>query len=330
MELLTTREFNGAVLDCYVESGKESKRTGDFWATREQIGRLLEYSDPDASIRNIHSRNKERLDKFSTCINLIRVEGMRTVTREVIVYNFKGLLEICRYSNQPRANAVMDFLWEIADEIRRTGSYNAQNAADPSALRLRAAEVLKDTVQYLSTPEEKQIFTREIYKFTTGSEMPEPPAVKYYTADEIARSLSWSSRGVMRRAKSLGITDNPANGYWSAGTWYFSEKGREILLSNIKIKEAAVSKVYWTAQQIGETLKWPSDAVMYRAENLELMKKSSNGYWDGDTWYFSKEGRKKFFELVNRGIVKIEDGYEYYENGGKMIHWSFNADAARI
>ena len=29
------------------------------------------------------------------------------VTREVIVYNFKGLLEICRYSNQPKANAVM-------------------------------------------------------------------------------------------------------------------------------------------------------------------------------------------------------------------------------
>ena len=38
------------------------------------------------------------------------------------VYNFKGLLEICRYSQQPKANLVIDWLWEIADELRRTGT----------------------------------------------------------------------------------------------------------------------------------------------------------------------------------------------------------------
>ena len=68
-------------------------------------------------------RNKERLDKFSTSTKLVRVEGGREVEREVIVYSFKGLLEICRYSKQPKANAVIDWLWSVADEIRRTGSY---------------------------------------------------------------------------------------------------------------------------------------------------------------------------------------------------------------
>ena len=53
---------------------------------------------------------------------MTQVERNRTVTRDVIVYNFKGLLEICRYSNQPKANAVMDWLWKIADELRRTGT----------------------------------------------------------------------------------------------------------------------------------------------------------------------------------------------------------------
>ena len=48
--------------------------------------------------------------------------------REVITYNFKGLLEICRYSNQPVANAVIDKLWDIADEIRRTGMYATTQA----------------------------------------------------------------------------------------------------------------------------------------------------------------------------------------------------------
>ena len=79
-------------------------------------------------------RNKERLDKFSTSTKLVRVEGERTVTREVRVYNFMGLLEICRYSQQDTANAVIDTLWAIAEEIRRTGSYNAkpvvQDASD--------------------------------------------------------------------------------------------------------------------------------------------------------------------------------------------------------
>ena len=116
--LLKTADFNGIGLDCY-KGDDES----EFWATREQIGRLLGYKNPMHAIKDIHVRNKERLDKFSTGLILRQVEGNRTVTREIIVYNFKGLLEICRYSNQPKANAVIDFLWEIADDIRKHGMY---------------------------------------------------------------------------------------------------------------------------------------------------------------------------------------------------------------
>ena len=123
MKLLMTKNFNGVQLDCY----KAANVNDDFWATREQIGRLLEYAEPMKSIAKIHERNTERLNKFSTVVNLTIVEGNRTVTRDVIVYNFKGLLEICRYSNQPKANAVIDFLWDIADEIRRTGYYATGN-----------------------------------------------------------------------------------------------------------------------------------------------------------------------------------------------------------
>ena len=86
---------------------------------------------------------------------------------------------------------------------------------------------------------------------------------------------------------------------------------------------------YWTAQQVGELLKWPTDAVMHRAENLGIMKKPANGLWDGDVWYFSQEGHRRFLWLVAEGIVKIEGGYEYYENGNKHIHWRYDADEAR-
>lgn len=42
MDLLMTRKFNGVQLDCY----KADNEQDDFWATREQIGRLLEYAEP--------------------------------------------------------------------------------------------------------------------------------------------------------------------------------------------------------------------------------------------------------------------------------------------
>ena len=112
MELLISKNFNGTALDCY----KAENAQDDFWATREQIGRLLGYKKPNDAIRFIHIRNQDRLDKFSTSFKLNGVEGTRTVTRDVIVYNFKGLLEICRYSNKVNANNVIDFTWDVMKE----------------------------------------------------------------------------------------------------------------------------------------------------------------------------------------------------------------------
>lgn len=63
---------------------------GDILMTREQIGRALEYADPDKAIANIHDRNRDRLDKFSTTLNLRKVEGNRVVSRDVTVYTAKG------------------------------------------------------------------------------------------------------------------------------------------------------------------------------------------------------------------------------------------------
>ncbi len=128
--LAKSAEFNGYVLDCYVEPTQQDK--GDFWATRAQIGQLLGYENPRDAIKDIHDRHRERLDKFSTQRKLRLHEENRVVTREVIMYNFKGLLEVCRYSQQPKADAIIDWLWEVADEIRRTGSYNTNQSPQVS------------------------------------------------------------------------------------------------------------------------------------------------------------------------------------------------------
>ncbi len=150
MEVLTTKKFGNVELACY----KAENEADEFWATREQIGRLLGYEHPMRSIANLHNRYKERLDKFSTVINLMTVEGTRTITRDMTVYNFKGLLEICRYSNQPVANQVIDFLWEVADEIRRTGAYVSDKA-------LRNPEFIRGLVARLDAIEAENKELRE-------------------------------------------------------------------------------------------------------------------------------------------------------------------------
>ena len=127
LQLLTSRNFNGIQLDCYVQP--ESNDPQEFWMTREQIGKLLGYEKPRDAIRFIHRRNRERLDKFSKEVELPtsfnRVQNAPPFRNSPIatVYNFKGLLEICRYSQQEIAHKVIDVLWDIADEIRRTGMF---------------------------------------------------------------------------------------------------------------------------------------------------------------------------------------------------------------
>ena len=168
-QLVKTCHFNGLEFDCY-KNTQEQNNPQDFWATREQIGQALEYENPELSIANIHNRHCERLDKFSTLTKLIRVEGDRTVTREVTVYSFRGLLEICRRSNQPKADAVMDFLYDIADEIRLTGSYNAPN----SQSNLEAAKLLQNMIDNPAYPLNKrsrETITRYIFKLVTGEDL---------------------------------------------------------------------------------------------------------------------------------------------------------------
>ena len=143
--LVKQAEFEGVALDCYVQPEQTDK--GDFWATREQIGELLGYADPSDAIKKIHKRNAERLDKFSRGDKLSLHEEGRTVTREVTLYNFKGLLEICRYSHKPKANAIMDWLWDVADEIRRTGSYSLRKKQSQFSQQVHSKNLLQAAEQ---------------------------------------------------------------------------------------------------------------------------------------------------------------------------------------
>lgn len=87
----------------------------DIFMTREQIGVALEYSDPRRTISKIHRRNKDRLDMFSSVVELATEAGVR----ETVVYNERGIYEIIRRSKQPKADEFYDWVYALLEKIRK-------------------------------------------------------------------------------------------------------------------------------------------------------------------------------------------------------------------
>lgn len=114
LKLIETRTINDALVNGYY--GKK-----EAWFTRDEIGSVLGYADPRQSIANIHNRHKERFSDKSVQINLICADGK---SYDTTVYNFKGVMEICRWSKQPKADMVMEALYDMAESVARTGFYS--------------------------------------------------------------------------------------------------------------------------------------------------------------------------------------------------------------
>lgn len=113
MTVITSKPFGVLNVDVYEDNNHQ------YYMTREQIGAALEYGNPKVAIMNIHTRNSDRLDKFCSVLNLSTEVGNHTQMRQTYVYSLRGVMEICRFSRQPKADAFMDFCWDIMESLMR-------------------------------------------------------------------------------------------------------------------------------------------------------------------------------------------------------------------
>ncbi len=113
MTVITSKPFGALNVDVYQNDKRQ------YYMTREQIGTALEYSDPRIAIYKIHQRNADRLDPLSSVTKLVTQVGNHTEKRELFCYNLRGVMEICRFSRQPKADAFMDFCWDIMESLMR-------------------------------------------------------------------------------------------------------------------------------------------------------------------------------------------------------------------
>ena len=110
-DLTKINEFKFGTMSCEVYQD----RHGDFFMTREQIGKALEYANPQKAIDKIHKRYQDRLDTLSVTPKLGATDGKKYETR---LYTAKGIYEICRHSDKPKANAFYDYVYGILEGLR--------------------------------------------------------------------------------------------------------------------------------------------------------------------------------------------------------------------
>lgn len=109
LKLITTETFGDLSCNFY------RNMNNDILLTREQIGIALEYSDPDVALSKIHKKHKDRLDELSV---VTKLESTDRKEYNTTLYSERGIMEICRWSRQPKANLFMDWVWDIIEKYR--------------------------------------------------------------------------------------------------------------------------------------------------------------------------------------------------------------------
>lgn len=109
LTLVKRAPFSSMTVDYYGDG------RGNFYMTRDQIGRALGYSNPRAAIKDIHKRHEKRLDGMSRRAQIALPSGG---VQDTVLYSAKGVYEICRHSDMPVADNFYDAVYEVLEGLR--------------------------------------------------------------------------------------------------------------------------------------------------------------------------------------------------------------------
>lgn len=156
LKLITTETFGDLSCNFY------RNMNDDILLTREQIGRALEYADPIKAIQNIHAKHKDRLDELSIKIKSetfdtpqTDVGRIKNLMTERVYYTERGIMEICRWSRQPKANLFMDWVWDVIEAYRHNELTQLTPQIDMTPLT-QAITTLTQTVTSMQQKEQKE------------------------------------------------------------------------------------------------------------------------------------------------------------------------------
>lgn len=177
------------------------KGNSEIWMTRSQIGEALKYSDPNGSIKNIHCRHKDRfLDKSK----VVQIDTPSRGKQNTTIYNRKGMMEVCRWSQQSKADSFIDWCWDVMDEIMNTGSYDIKIPKTlPEALRAYAEEVEKTQKLSLENKKKEQLIGELKPKADYTDTILQNKAL--VTITQIAKDYGMSGQAMNKLLHDLGV-----------------------------------------------------------------------------------------------------------------------------
>ena len=175
LKLITTEKFGTIPCNFY------RNMNDDILLTREQIGQALEYVDPRVAISKIHKKHKDRLDELSVVTKLAATDGK---SYDTTLYTQRGIMEICRWSRQPKANQFMDWAWDIIENYRN----NQQNYLLNADL---LAQIIRNSITLALQPLYDRLNTLEEQNAQNKLPQKKYSAWKTNTFDKLKALLSY-------------------------------------------------------------------------------------------------------------------------------------------
>ena len=116
LKLITTETFVTLPCNFYRNANNE------ILLTREQVGQALEYKNPIKAIQKIHLTHQDRLEPLCLRIKSGHHQSggvlSKSEEQERVYYTQRGIMELCRWSRQPKADLFMDWVWDIVEKYR--------------------------------------------------------------------------------------------------------------------------------------------------------------------------------------------------------------------
>ena len=100
-------------------------KDNDIFATRDQIGTALGYSESNIAISKIHNRHEDRFVGKTVLTKLVSTDGK---AYETTLYSARGITEICRWARTEKSDDFFDWVTDAIEDIRRNGVYVSEDA----------------------------------------------------------------------------------------------------------------------------------------------------------------------------------------------------------
>lgn len=141
----------------------------DILLTREQIEQALEYADPIKAIQKIYLKHQDRLEPLS-----MRIKGSTQIwgdltkseEQERVYYTERGIMEICRWSRQPKANLFMDWVWDVIEAYRHnelTPQINITPLTDAITTLTQSMTQMQQDINILKGQSQKKSLSTKIH-----------------------------------------------------------------------------------------------------------------------------------------------------------------------